>query len=360
MSFYTFTAANLTTAADRRRRPAIDSGQVTRALVFLFAAALALVTVAKRGHAAEDGFHNFIESLWMQAHHRGVSRTTFDRAFAGVTPDPDVLAKTHRQAEFVKPISEYLASAVSQTRIETGRDRARAFKATLERADAAFGVDPYIVLGVWGLETNFGTKTGDLSTIRCLATLAYAHYRGDYFRKELVEALVILQEGHVTPEAMQGSWAGAMGQTQFMPSAFKRYAIDFDGHGRKDIWRDVPDALGSTANFLKRHGWRADEPWGFEVVAPSATTGDGKAMRPFATWADAGFKRADGAAMPRSGEAALLAPAGPDGPHFLVTRNFKVIKSYNNSTAYALGVALLGDRIAGGTPLAASWPVAAR
>ena len=150
-----------------------------------------------------------------------------------------------------------------------------------------------------------------------------------------------------------------MGQTQFMPSAFKRYAVDFEGHGRKDIWRDVPDALGSTAYFLKKHGWRADEAWGYEVVAPRAT-GNGKAMRPYAFWAGAGIRRADGGELPRSGEAALLAPAGADGPHFLVTHNFKVIKAYNNSTSYALGVALLGDRIAGGAPLRASWPLAER
>ena len=364
MSLYPFGTAKLTTAADHRRQPALNWGQLVRTAVLFIAFALALAIASRESRASESGagdFHGFVEALWPLAHKRGVSRATFDRAFANVSsPDPAVLAKTHRQAEFVKPISDYLASAVSTTRIETGQSRARDWKATLEKADTRFGVDPYIVLGVWGLETNFGTKTGDLSTIRCLATLAYARYRGDYFRKELIEALVILQEGHVAPEAMLGSWAGAMGQTQFMPSAFKRYAIDFDGHGRKDIWRNVPDALGSTAYFLKKHGWRAGETWGFEVLAPGQPSGDGKAMRPFSTWAQAGFERADGTAMPRSGEAALLAPAGPYGPHFLVTHNFKVIKSYNNSTSYALGVALLGERIAGARPLRASWPMAAR
>jgi lytic murein transglycosylase len=360
MSLYTFATTNLTTKADRRRRPSINAAQIARTLMFAALALLTLTIMARRGEAAESGFHTFVETLWPQAHRRGVSRATFDAAFAGVTPDEAVLEKTHRQAEFVKPIADYLSSAVSPTRIETGQERGRAFKATLERAEESFGVDPYVVLGVWGLETNFGNNPGDLSTIRCLATLAYAHYRGDYFRKELLDALDILQQGHVAPTAMRGSWAGAMGQTQFMPSAFKRYAIDFDQHGRKDIWRDVPDALGSTANFLKKHGWIAGESWGYEVVAPSPATGDGRTMRPFAAWADAGFQRADGAPLPRAGEAALLAPAGPDGPHFLVTRNFKVIKSYNNSTAYALGVGLLGDRIAGAAPLRATWPVASR
>ena len=368
MSLYTIATSSLTTHDDRRRRPAIDGGQIARTLTLCLLFAIALVAMARQSHAQESGatggFHGFVESLWPQAHRRGVSRATFDAAFAGVTPDTAVLEKTHHQAEFKKTTAQYLASAVSPTRIETGRENGRAYKDVLEKAEARFGVDPYVVLGVWGLETNFGHNPGDLSTIRCLATLAYARYRGDYFRKELLDALDILQAGRIGPQEMRGSWAGAMGQTQFMPSAFKRYAVDFSGEGRRDIWRNVPDALGSTAYFLKKHGWAEGEPWGYEVLAPSAarisSRADGKAMRPFAWWADAGFRRADGAPLPREGQAALLAPAGADGPHFLVTRNFKVIKAYNNSTSYALGVALLGDRIAGAEPLRASWPMAER
>lgn len=364
MNLNSFAATGLTTSADHRRRPIVSRGQVARTLLLVISFALAIGVTSRASHAADGeprrGFQAFVEGLWPQARKRGVSRAVFDRAFAGVLPDPEVIAKTHRQAEFVKPISEYLAGAVSAKRIATGQERGREWKAMLERVDARYEVDPYIILGVWGLESNFGTKTGDLSTIRCLATLAYARYRGDHFRKELIEALVILQGGHVAPAAMLGSWAGAMGQTQFMPSAFRSYAVDGDGDGRKDIWHDVPDALASTANFLKRHGWTEDLPWGFEVVTPRPATGNGTAMRPFSSWAEAGFRRADGQAMPHHGEAALLSPSGADGPHFLVTRNFKVIKRYNNSTAYALGVALLGERIAGAGPLRASWPVAER
>ncbi len=335
--------------------PASPFGLTRRAL----AASLPLAALwPLAASEAAVGFRGFVEGLWPQARRRGVSRETFERAFADVTPDAAVLAKTKRQAEFVKPISVYLASAVSQSRIETGQARAKDWKATLEKADRTFGVDPYIVLGVWGLETNFGRNTGDLSTIRCLATLADARYRGDYFRRELLDALDILQQGHISAQAMQGSWAGAMGQTQFMPSAFKRYAIDFEGSGRKDIWRSVPTALGSTAHYLRRHGWVADQIWGCEVVVPDRRASLGAGARPFAFWADAGVRRADGGGMGVGGEASLLVPAGPDGPHFLVTRNFKVIKSYNNSTAYALGVALLGERIAGSPPLQASWPAA--
>ncbi len=366
MSFTIPDASTLTTRADARRRPAMTFGQVARTLLLLLAGALAFGATTRHGHAAtafqpvpaSPSFEAFKAGVWAQAHRRGVARATFDRAFAGVTPDPAVLAKTHTQAEFVRPMSDYLASAVSPTRVATGRDRAAQWKDALERAQARFGVDPYAVLGVWGLETNFGGNTGDLPTIRCLATLAHARYRGDYFRRELLDALDILQAGPIAPEAMRGSWAGAMGQTQFMPSAFKRYAVDFDRDGRADIWGNVPDALGSTANYLHKHGWVAGLPWGYEVLPPRAVTGDGRTLRPFTAYA--GFQRADGGPLPDEGEAALLTPAGPDGPCFLVTRNFRVIKSYNNSTAYALGVALLGDRIAGGGPLKGSWPVAAR
>ncbi len=365
MSLYTIATASLTTHDDRKRRPAIDQGMIVRTLILCLLAAFALVVMHRQSHAQESrmeasGFHAFVEGLWPQAHRRGVSRETFDGAFAGVTPDEAVLEKTRHQAEFKKTVAQYLASAVSQTRIETGQERGRAYKEVLEKAESRFGVDPYIVLGVWGLETNFGNNPGDLSTIRCLATLAYARYRGEYFRKELLDALDILQAGRIAPQEMRGSWAGAMGQTQFMPSAFKRYAVDFSGEGRRDIWRSVPDALGSTAYFLKKHGWIEGQPWGYEVLAPSPATGDGKALRPLSSWAAAGFRRADGSPLPSEGQAALLAPAGADGPHFLVTRNFKVIKAYNNSTSYALGVALLGDRIAGAEPLRASWPMAAR
>jgi peptidoglycan lytic transglycosylase B len=312
---------------------------------------------------ASADFAHFVQTLWPQAHARGVSRATFDAAFSGVTPDPDVIERTKKQAEFVKPIGDYLASAVSEKRIATGRTKAREWKEILEKVDRTYGVDPYVVLGVWGLETNFGTYVGDKYVIRALATLAYARYRGDYFKKELLSALQILQAGHVHAKYMQGSWAGAMGHTQFMPSSFNHYAVDFDRDGHKDIWTNVPDALASTANYLKKHGWIAGETWGYEVLLPAGfdTSRFGAThYRPFAQWAAQGVRRADGEAMPQEGRAAFIMPTGGNGPVFLVTRNFKVIKSYNNSTAYALGVSLLGDRIAGWPPLKASWPIARR
>ena len=313
----------------------------------------AMAAAARAGH-----FDAFLASLWPEAQARGVSRTTFDAALSGVTPDPAVIEKSRNQAEFRKTVAEYLDTAVSEKRIALGREKYAQYQTWLARAEAEFGVDRYIIMGVWGLETKFGTYTGNDYVVRSLATLAAAHYRGSYFRTELIKALVILQEGHIEPAHMMGSWAGAMGQTQFMPSNFKPYAVDFDGDGRRDIWTSVPDAVGSTANFLKKHGWIRGETWGYEVRLPSGFDRDNGAGRPvpFSTWASRGVVRADGGAMPHGGIATLLRPAGAAGPAFLVTPNFKVIRSYNNSVSYALGVALLGDRIAGWGPLKSHWP----
>jgi lytic murein transglycosylase len=227
---------------------------------------------------------------------------------------------------------------------------------TLAAVEAQYGVDRRVVLGVWGLETNFGSFTGGKDVIRSLATLAAMGYRGAYFRDELVTALVILQQKHVSRDAMKGSWAGAMGQTQFMPSSFMRFAVDADGDGHKDIWTSVPDALASTANYLHRNGWKPGLPWGMEVKLPARF--DWRAHKgSFAHWAALGVRRADGRALPAAGEASLFLPAGANGPVFLVTANFAVIKRYNASDAYALGVAHLGDRLAGAGPLVAEWPV---
>jgi len=320
----------------------------------------AIASPAAKPSTIAQSFQLFVEGLWPQAQARGVSRRTFDVAFKGVTYDPKVIAHTGTQAEFVKPIWEYLASAVSARRIERGRAVSQDYQSWLAKAQREFGVDASIVIGIWGLETDFGGFAGSDNVIRALATLAYAHYRGDYFRDELLAALQILEEGDVTASQMKGSWAGAMGQAQFMPSSFREFAVDFDGDGRRDIWTSAPDAIGSTANYLKKHGWIAGEPWGFEVTLPAGfdlKDADSSGYAPFSAFAERGVKRADGTALPRSGEAELLIPAGMRGPIFLVTPNFKVIKSYNNSTSYALAVALLGDRALGGGGLRADWPV---
>ncbi len=303
-----------------------------------------------------SGFKGFLDRLWPLAHARGVTHETFVAAFSGLIPDQDVVELTKKQSEFVKPIWEYLASATSNNRLERGAKLAGVNDPTLGMIEGRYGVDRSVILGVWGMETNFGGFTGGKDIVRSLATLASAGYRGTYFRDELIGALLILQQGHVTRADFKGSWAGAMGQTQFMPSSFQKFAVDFDGDGKKDIWTNVPDALASTANYLKLNGWQAGLPWGFEVTIPHGFDYHLHRLT-FDDWARQGVRRADGEGMPRGGEANLFFPAGADGPAFLVTDNFDVIKRYNNSDAYALGVAMLGDRIYGAGPIRAVWPV---
>lgn len=307
----------------------------------------------------DASFQSFVNSLWPQAHARGISRQTFDAAFAGVTPDQAVLDNLHHQAEFHKTKGQYLGSAVSDKRVIKGRLQAQKWLTTLGKVTKAYGVDSTIIMGVWGMESNYGGFAGNKSVVRSLATLASVHYRGNYFRSELLYALKILQHGDITPDKMTGSWAGAMGQTQFMPSSFASYAVDFQHNGRRDIWTSIPDALASTANFLHRHGWIAGERWGYEILLPRGYNLGARHLGQylnFGFWAKQGIHRADGHPLPHFGKAELVMPVGLAGPKFLVTHNFKVIRSYNNSLSYALGVALLGDRIAGEPPLVTPWP----
>ncbi len=330
-------------------------------VLLVLSSSLAIATpVVKNGPLARDrDFAVFVSSLWPMAEPLGVSRGTFDRAFAGVRFDPRVVEETRRQAEFTLPIWNYVAAAGTADRIARGRDKARTAGRWLVKASAAYGVDPATLLGIWGLETDFGGSPGDFDVVRSLASLAFVRFRDDYFRDELLAALAILEEGDVPPRGMVGSWAGAMGQTQFMPSSFLSYAVDFEGHGRRDIWKSQADAIGSTASFLAGHGWKRALPWGFEVALPVGfvlAAADSSKPAPFSGFAARGVLRADGKPLPDDGEARLFMPAGLKGPIFLVTANFDVIKSYNPSTAYALGVALLGDAVIGRPGLVASWP----
>jgi lytic murein transglycosylase len=350
-----------------RPLPAAFWRAVARLLAALLAVALALALArqppparADEAQPSEAEFRAFVAQLWPLAQARGVERAVFDAAFDGVTFDPTVVAHADAQPEFVTPIWKYLATAVSERRVRAGRAKAEKARAWLAKAEVTYGVDRAVLMGVWGIETEFGAFQGSSNVVRALASLAYVHVAGDYFRDELIAALTILQEGDIDVADMKGSWAGAMGQTQFMPSSFLDYAVDFEGHGRRDIWDSAPDAIGSTANYLAKHGWVAGEPWGFEVRLPKGfklVAADFSRLAPFASFAARGVKRADGRALPKKGEARLMAPAGMRGPIFLVTANFKAIKSYNNSTAYAFGVALLGDAIFGRGRVRAAWPV---
>ncbi len=311
----------------------------------------------KASAPAHGDFQGFLTRLWPDAQKQGISRKTFDLAFAGVTPDPAIIALTKKQSEFVKPIWSYLDSAISASRLERGRAAAEQYASELAAIERKYGVDRRVVLGVWGMETNFGSFTGNMDVIRSLATLAFRRYRDDFFRDELLVALKIIEEGHVERRAMRGSWAGAMGQTQFMPSSFQKYAVDYDGDGAKDIWGTIPDALASTANYLASFGWETGVPWGIEVTLPEGfNLASAMGSRDFSSWGEAGLARAGGESLPRKGKAALFLPAGVNGPALLISENFRVIKKYNSSDAYALAVAHLGDRLLGGGPIRANWP----
>jgi lytic murein transglycosylase len=310
---------------------------------------------ARAQEASQADFQRFVQSLWPAAKARGVSRGTFDEAFAGVAPDPKIIALTRKQSEFVRPIWDYINGALSAQRLERGRQMAAEWSQTLAAVERTYGVPRSIVLGVWGMETNFGSFSGSIYAVRALATLAYTGYRGDFFRDELLAALQILEAEHVDRTRMLGSWAGAMGHTQFMPSSYMKFAVDGNRDGVRDIWASVPDALASTANYLRQHGWQPGLPWGFEVTLPKGF--DFRNLRQgFASWHALGLRRMDGKAMPRSGEATLFLPGGAQGPAFLVTDNYSVIKAYNSSDAYAMGVAYLGDRLMGGLPIQGAWP----
>ena len=315
----------------------------------------AMVAPARAQEAAPAGFQRFVQGLWPAARARGVSRATFEEAFRGVEPDPKIIALTKKQSEFVRPIWDYINGSISAQRLDRGRQMAAEWSKTLDLVERTYGVPRSVVLGVWGMETNFGSFTGSIYAIRALATLAYTRYRGDFFKDELLTALQILENDHIDRSKMLGSWAGAMGQTQFMPSSFMKYAVDGNRDGVRDIWASVPDALASTANYLREQGWEPGLPWGFEVKLPEGF--DFRNLRQgFASWQALGLRRMDGKAMPRSGEAALFLPGGANGPAFLVTDNYDVIKTYNSSDAYAMGVAYLGDRIMGGLPIQGAWP----
>jgi lytic murein transglycosylase len=310
---------------------------------------------AQAQEVSQGGFQRFVQGLWPEAKARGVSRETFIEAFRGVEPDPKIVALTKKQSEFVRPIWDYINGAVTAQRLQRGQSMAAEWSKTLAAVEKTYGVPRSVVLGVWGMETNFGSFTGSIYTVRALATLAYTGYREDFFRDELLTALQILEAEHIDRDKMLGSWAGAMGQTQFMPSSFMKYAVDGNRDGIRDIWTSVPDAIASTANYLRKQGWKPGLPWGFEVQLPR-----GFDFRPvkhgFAQWQSMGLRRVDGKPMPRSGEASLFLPGGARGPAFLVTSNYDVIKSYNSSDAYAMGVAHLGDRLLGGRPIQGAWP----
>ncbi|GIX12767.1 MAG: murein transglycosylase [Paracoccaceae bacterium] len=310
--------------------------------------------------AVSPGFAEWLAGFRARALAAGIRPAVIDAALAGVTPDPEVLERDRFQPEFRRQIWEYLDRAVSDRRVATGREMLARHGPLLAAIEARFGVDRQILLAIWGLESNFSAATGEMDVLRSLATLAHEGRRRDFAEAQLIAALRIIQDGHVPPHRLRGSWAGAMGHTQFIPTSFLEYAVDWNGDGRIDIWSDDPgDALASTANYLARFGWTPGLPWGVEVMLPAGfdlALADGETWREAPEWAAAGLRRADGTPLGALGRIALIAPAGGRGPVFAITGNFRVIRRYNNATAYALAVGHLGDRILGGGPFLAPWP----
>ncbi|MBI1170827.1 lytic murein transglycosylase [bacterium] len=308
----------------------------------------------------EGDVQAWIAAFRPRALEAGISQATLDAALSGVALRPDVVEKDRNQTEFTRTIWDYLDKAVSDDRVAAGQKALKKHGALLRRIEAKYDVDRQILLAIWGLESSYGVVRGDVPTVAALVTLASSTRRGAYFERELLAALRILQEGDVAPAAMQGSWAGAMGHTQFMPSSYLSLAVDFDGDGRRDIWSEDPtDALASTAAFLARWGWRKGEPWGVEITLPEGfdyrLAGE-KIHHSAAEWQAMGVARTTGGALPDCGPASVLLPGGARGAAFLICPNFHVIEHYNPADAYVIAVGHLGDRILGGGPILGQWP----
>jgi membrane-bound lytic murein transglycosylase B len=336
---------------------------LTRRVALVGTAALALC--APRADAlAEDRvtsapqtneFQQFLKSIWPNAEKAGVSRATFDAAINGLAPDQAILSRTMRQAEFTITIAQYVAQSATPKRAAQGRDAAAKLADALQKIQVRSGVPWEVLVALWGIESNYGTTSGNSDILRVLATLAFKQHRGSLFLDEFVAALVMLEKGYATRSHLIGSWAGAMGQPQFMPSSYLNYAVSYEGSRPADIWSSSKDVLASIGNFMQKAGWISGLPWGVEVVIPPAF--DFASLRKsFNEWQAQGFRAASSKPLPAFGDARLFMPAGAKGPAWLITDNFFVIKEYNTSDAYALSVGLLAQQIAGEGGIRTPWP----
>jgi membrane-bound lytic murein transglycosylase B len=310
--------------------------------------------------AAAANFGTCLENLWPEAARRGVTRATFEANTKGLTPDLRIMDLVDTQPEFTKSFWDYLDLLVNDARIKRGGEILAQYRAVFDAVEKAYGVDRHIVVAIWGIESNFGTMVGDRPVIRSTATLACVGRRQAYFRDEFLAALEIINRGDISPDRLKGSWAGAFGPTQFMPTSFKRYAVDFDGDGRRDVVDSVPDLVASTANNLKTDGWMPGQTWGYEVTLPAGFNyllADNAKSMTLREWERLGVVRVGGKAYPRPTDRAyLLIPAGANGPSFLMLNNFRVLMKYNPAEAYALAIGHLADRMRGDGPIVAAWP----
>ncbi|MGY3342308.1 membrane-bound lytic murein transglycosylase B [Bradyrhizobium sp. USDA 4472] len=318
-----------------------------------------LMTAAAIREAAGN-FDNCVAGMWPDAARRGITQENFQRFTAGLAPDLRIMDLMDSQPEFSKSIWDYLDILVNDNRLAKGKEVLATYKPQFDATEKAYGVDRYIIAAIWGIESNYSTQMGDRSVLQSTATLACIGRRQAYFKDEFLSAVEILNRGDLRPEQMRGSWAGAFGPTQFMPTAFKRYAVDGDGDGRRDVVDDPTDLIASTANNLKKDGWQAGETWGYEVVVPQGFNymlADRAKMMTIAQWEKLGLKRATNQPFPHPAEKAyLLAPAGAQGPGFLMLQNFRVIMKYNPAEAYAMAIGHFADRLRGGQPFVQPWP----
>ena len=309
---------------------------------------------------AAANFNNCVAGMWPDAARRGVTEENFRRFTAGLTPDLRLMDLMDAQPEFTKSIWDYLDILVNDNRLAKGKEILAKYKAQFDATEKAYGVDRYTVAAIWGIESNYSTQMGDRNVVNSTATLACVGRRQGYFKDEFLTALEILNRGDLRPEQMRGSWAGAFGPTQFMPTAFKRYAVDADGDGRRDVVDDPADLIASTANNLKKDGWQTGQSWGYEVSVPKGFNymlADRAKPQTFAQWQHLGVVRANNQPFPHPNDKAyLLAPAGAEGPGFLMMQNFRVIMKYNPAEAYALAIGHFADRLRGGQPFVQPWP----
>ena len=317
-------------------------------------------------YASQTGFQSCIANLKNSALAAGVSSTTYDRYTQNLTPDYSVIEKLNYQPEFSTPIWDYLSGLVDDERVAAGKQKLAQHHDVLSRASAVYGVPVETIVAVWGVESNFGDISGKYPLLQALGTLSCEGRRQSYFRGEFFATMRILQRGDLREDQLKGSWAGAFGHTQFMPTTYEELAIDFDGDGRRDLVSSTSDALASTANFLKKRGWQTGQPWGFEVTIPADMSISGESRRnkkSLSSWVDRGLVRADGSPIIQGGlsgslQAGLMSPAGSSGPMFLVFKNFDAIYSYNAAESYALAIAHLSDRLQGKPVFSKTWPTA--
>ena len=320
------------------------------AAVMVLASALITGSALAQEDAAES-FAEWRDGVRSEALGLGISAATFDAAFAGVEPIPRVIELDRSQPEVTLTFAQYVERVVPESRVKKGRELLAKHRDLLEPIGRKYGVPPRFIVALWGIETNFGQYLGGFPVIASLATLAHDGRRSAYFRQELMHALRILEDGHITPEAMMGSWAGAMGQSQFMPSSFVNYAVDYDGDGRRDIWGTQGDVFASAANYLAQAGWRAGETWGRHVALPAGFDDELiglEVTKPLAEWQALGLRRADGSDLPQAAmSGSVVLPGGEEGPAYLVYGNYRTIMRWNRSYYFATSVGLLADRIGG-------------